>query len=100
MAAYAAFARTGGSGMFELKYLGLTPFIVSGFAAMAATSGTIDSRLVEAARNQDQKAVRALVAQKTDVNAKSSDGSTALMWAAHWSDTDTAKVLLDAGADA
>ncbi|HTA46735.1 MAG TPA: ankyrin repeat domain-containing protein [Bryobacteraceae bacterium] len=86
--------------MFGLKHLALTPFLMSGFAATAATTGNIDSRLVEAARNQDQKAVRTLVAQKTDVNAKSSDGSTALLWAAHWSDMDSAKLLLDAGADA
>ncbi len=61
---------------------------------------TNDSRLVEAARNQDQKAVRTLLTQKVDVNARSSDGSTALLWLAHWNDSDTANLLLGAGADA
>ena len=56
-----------------------------------------DSRLVEAARNQDQKAVRALLTQKVDVNARSSDGSTALLWLAHWNDLDTADLLLARG---
>lgn len=62
-------------------------------------SETTDSRLVEAARTQDQKTVRALLAQKVDVNARASDGSTALLWAAHWNDADTANLLLGAGAD-
>src|SRR5580704_9915713 len=59
-----------------------------------------DQRLVEAARNQDQKTVRALLAQHVDVNAPSSDGSTALLWLAHWNDLETADLLLGVGADA
>jgi ankyrin repeat protein len=61
---------------------------------------TSDSRLVDAARNQDPKAVRTLLGQKVDINARSSDGSTALLWLAHWNDLDTANLLLAAGADA
>src|SRR5947207_983393 len=38
--------------------------------------------------------------QKADVNARSGDGSTALLWLAHWNDVDTAGLLLGAGADA
>jgi len=68
-------------------------------SGLSRAAETIDSPLVEAARNQDQKAVRALLAQKVDVNARSSDGSTALLWLAHWNDLDTANVLLAAGAD-
>ncbi len=80
-----------------LGLLGLTLFMASGLSYAAETP---DSRLVEAARNQDQKAVRALLTQKVDVNARSSDGSTALLWLAHWNDLDTANLLLGAGADA
>src|SRR5205085_10381843 len=40
------------------------------------------------------------VAQRSDVNARSSDGSTALLWVAHWNDVDTADLLLKTGADA
>jgi uncharacterized protein len=61
---------------------------------------TIDLRLIHAARNQDANAVHALLAEKVDVNARSSDGSTALLWSAHWNDIDTANLLLAAGADA
>ncbi len=63
-------------------------------------AGTIEPPLVEAARQQDVKAVRALLDQKTDVNARSSDGSTALLWLAHWNEAATAELLLKAGADA
>ncbi|HLK50014.1 MAG TPA: ankyrin repeat domain-containing protein [Bryobacteraceae bacterium] len=66
--------------------------------AVAAEPG--DSPLVEAARNQNSKAVRTLLARNADVNARSSDGSTALLWLTHWNDTDTADLLLRAGADA
>jgi len=73
---------------------------VLGFAGAASAAGTSDLRLPEAARNQDAKAVRSLLSQKADVNARSSDGSTALLWLAHWNDVDTADLLLKAGADA
>jgi ankyrin len=68
--------------------------------AWAATNDGTGPRLVEAARKQDAGAVRALVQQKTDVNSTSDDGSTALLWVAHWNDTETAELLLSAGADA
>jgi ankyrin repeat protein len=73
---------------------------VSAFTAVAAPAELNDSPLVEAARKQDQKAVRSLVSQKADVNARSTDGSTALLWLAHWNDSDTADLLLRAGAQA
>lgn len=70
--------------------------IASGFA----TAATVDSRLPEAARSQDSKAVRALIKDKVDVNARAGDGSTALLWSAHWNDATMAELLLRAGADA
>jgi ankyrin repeat protein len=60
----------------------------------------VDSRLPDAARVQDSKTVRALIEDKVDVNARSNDGSTALLWSAHWNDLMTAELLLRAGADA
>jgi ankyrin repeat protein len=74
------------------------PLMLLMVAGAAAANG--DSRLVDAARNQDQKAIRALVSQQADVNTRSGDGSTALLWAAHWNDLDTADLLLHTGADA
>jgi ankyrin len=66
----------------------------------ATAAGIGEAPLVEAARKQDPQAVRALVSQKVDINARSTDGSTALLWLAHWNDPDTADLLLRAGADA
>src|SRR5215469_15482374 len=76
----------------------LTMFMISACAAIAAETG--DPPLVEVARHQDQAAVSALVSQKADVNARSSDGSTALLWSAHWNNLESADLLLRAGADA
>jgi len=58
-----------------------------------------DSRVIEAARHQDPAQLRALLQQRVDVNVPQADGATALHWAAHWSDVDTADLLLRAGAD-
>jgi ankyrin len=84
----------------RVRGLAVTLLLTSGFAGLATAAELSDSRLVEAARKQDQKAVRAFVTQKADVNARSSDGSTALLWLAHWNDLDSAAMLLGAGADA
>ena len=40
----------------------------------------------------------ALLKQKVDVNAAQGDGATALHWAAHWDDLQTAELLIRAGA--
>ena len=68
--------------------------------AAPVTARGADLRLVEAVRNQNQQQVRTLLNQNADVNARASDGSTALLWAAHWSDLETADRLIRAGADA
>lgn len=58
-----------------------------------------DGPLVVAAKNGDIAAVRAqLAAKRVDVNERSSDGSTALLWAAYHSDLDMTRALLAAGA--
>ncbi|MBV8820787.1 MAG: ankyrin repeat domain-containing protein, partial [Acidobacteriaceae bacterium] len=75
--------------------LPLTLLLVAG-----APAATADSRLVEAAKNQDLKTIRTLISQHVDVNARSDDGATALLWAAHWNDLAAADLLLTAGADA
>ena len=56
-------------------------------------------QLVEAAKDQDLPAVRRLLQQHTDVNARQGDGATALHWAAHWDDQSMTNVLISAGAD-
>jgi uncharacterized protein len=56
--------------------------------------------LVEAARTPDGSRVRALLNRKVDANTRAEDGSTALLWAAHWNDVATADRLIRARADA
>lgn len=67
--------------------------------ASAVTVARSDSRLVDAAAQQDWQTVRALVTEGVDTNTPRADGVTALLWATHWDDLDTVKALLDAGAD-
>ena len=61
--------------------------------------GAQDRRLVAAVADQDRARVEALVAEGIDVNVARADGSTALLWAAHWNDLKVAGLLLGAGAD-
>jgi ankyrin repeat protein len=68
------------------------------FMASITAAGS-DLRLIEAVQNQDLQQVSSLLNQHIDVNARSGDGSTALLWAAHWDDLDTAARLVRAGAD-
>ena len=58
-----------------------------------------DLRLVEAVRKGDRGAVRSLLAEPVDVNAAQPDGATALAWAAHGNDLETAELLIRTGAD-
>jgi len=67
---------------------------------VGAAAANEDLRLVDAVKNQDSQRVRALLGQQSDVNVRSEDGSTALLWAAHWNDVQTAALLIRAGADA
>ena len=82
---------------------GQAAFAMGALALLMTAAGSAadgDLRLVEAARNNDKQAVRALLKGHPDVNARALDGSTALLWAAHWNDLETADVLIRAGADA
>jgi ankyrin repeat protein len=64
-------------------------------AASVAAAG----ELADAARTNDKAAVQRLIAARVDINEPSGDGSTALHWAAYNDDGETAKLLIDAGAD-
>ena len=67
--------------------------------SVAGVDAAEDLPLVDAVRDRDIVAVRALLQQGVDVNAPQADGATALHWAAHWDDLETADLLLHAGAD-
>ena len=72
---------------------GLWAFSLLGLAAGA------DVRLVDAAAQQDAPAVRELLSEGVAVNEPRADGTTALLWAAHWDNREMVELLLDAGAD-
>ena len=55
--------------------------------------------LIDAARNADINALRALLTQGVDVNAAAADGTTALHWASYRDDVETADLLIRAGAN-
>jgi ankyrin repeat protein len=67
--------------------------------ATSASAGA-DLRLLEAAKKGDAAAVRSLLAQHADVNARQADGATALAWAANRDDLESADLLIRAGASA
>ena len=73
-------------------------FCLAGAAALGA-AGREDASLVEAARDRDGNAVRALLDAGADVDARQPDGATALHWAVHWDDAGMARRLVRAGAD-
>jgi ankyrin repeat protein len=58
-----------------------------------------DTRVADAAMNQNPEVVRSLLKRRADVNGAQGDGMTALHWAAYWDDVEMMKLLLGAGAD-
>ena len=68
-----------------------------GYAGAAGAAAT--PPLVDAARDGDTAAVRALLAQGAGVDVAEGDGTTALHWASYRDDIETVGLLLDAGPD-
>src|SRR5258706_5213245 len=67
--------------------------------AVLLSAAASDTRLADAAMQNDKDAVRSLLKQKADVNAAHGDGATALHWAAYNDDLELVKTLLAAGAN-
>jgi ankyrin repeat protein len=65
--------------------------------ALEADSGR-DLRLIDAVKNADAGAIRALLKQGVDVNARSGDGASALHWAVYGGDRVATDLLIQAGA--
>ena len=78
----------------------LSNSIIGGLCvAVLLSAATSDTRLADAAMQNDKDAVRSLLKQKADVNAAHGDGATALHWAAYNDDLELVKTLLAAGAN-
>src|SRR5262245_16977882 len=67
-------------------------------SVLSAAVDAADQRLVDAVKSGNANEVRALVAQRTDVNAPQPDGTTALHWAADADNPAIVEALLRAGA--
>jgi uncharacterized protein len=72
---------------------------VVSIASMASLVGAGRSEVADAVMRGDAAAVRALLAQKADVNAPQADGATALHWAVYREDLATTNLLIQAGAN-
>ena len=68
-------------------------------AMLAGLTAGPETRLLDAVKGANRDAVRALVAQGLDVNAREADGTTALHWAVRSDDLETVKLLIRAGAN-
>ena len=77
--------------------LASTLVVLLGYAGAAGAAAA--PPLVDAARDGDTAAVRALLAQGAGVDAVEADGTSALHWASYRDDIETAGLLLNAGAD-
>src|SRR5438067_772637 len=73
---------------------------LAAFISSALTVTAMESRIADGAEKSDRSLVRTLLKQHADVNAAQVDGMTALHWAAHLDDVETARLLVNAGADA
>src|SRR6266446_3253824 len=83
--------------MTHLKFGGL--LIASGLVAMNLPGASPDIRLVDAVKNSDKAAIKALLPQHIDPNIPDLDGSTALHWASRWDNLETATALIRGGAN-
>jgi ankyrin repeat protein len=66
--------------------------------SVAARAEARGVSLIEAVKNGDVATVRALLSRKADVNHPEPDGTTALHWAVHRDDVQTADLLIRSGA--
>jgi ankyrin repeat protein len=73
-------------------------FAVMAIALTAGVDAAGDLRLIEAVRAKNADRVRALIAERVDVNTRQGDQATALHWAAHLDDKVIVDELLRAGA--
>ncbi len=80
--------RTAGAGRLSVSAVVLAILLMAPGTGIAA-----GSPLADAAEKSDRAAIRALLLQHADVNAPQTDGMTALHWAAHRDDLETAELL-------
>lgn len=80
--------------MFERRLISLVFAVL-----LIGTDGAARPPLVDAGKNGDSRATRALLEQGEDANQADADGSTALHWACYRDDLESAEMLIRAGAN-
>ena len=78
--------------------LSISHRLVASLLLITACFAGTDTRVLDAVKGRDSKALVSLIHQKADVNAAQPDGASALAWAAHLGSTEAAQLLLAAGA--
>ncbi len=73
--------------------------LLPALAALFASAAHAADFLPDAIQRQDAIATQALLDQHANVNATLADGSTGLLWAAHWDDAPLVDLLIRAGAN-
>jgi ankyrin repeat protein len=86
------------------RSVGARALIPAAFWLASVAHGSVlfaaaDLRLLQAVQHQDRQAVRTLLQQHVDVNARRGDGVTALAWAVHLADRETVDLLIRGGAN-
>jgi ankyrin repeat protein len=77
----------------------LSSFIAAvGVVTVSTLAAAGDPRLIDAVKDRNIEAVRSLLKERADVNARQGDGATALHWAVHRQDDSLVDLLLRAGA--
>jgi ankyrin repeat protein len=80
------------------RILVATPLLAALLIVGLSAAG--DVRLIDAVRSKNVERVRALLAERVNVNAPQGDGATALHWAVHLDDLPLVETLIRAGARA
>ena len=85
----------------QTRFLGgLMAALLLGVAGAASSApNATDVRVVNAAEKQDKTALTSLLQNGAYVGGTQPDGTTALHWAVHWGDLDSADLLMLFGAD-
>lgn len=82
----------------RMKFLSGVCLLLCLSTAMRGGAAERDLRLIQAVRRADEPAVRALLKQGVDINARAGDGATALHWAAYQDNLALTDLLIRTGA--